>query len=196
YDMKGVRDVLKSTFLIPTAKDGDHSSLVQREALHSFIVAVTFDCLDEARFALREVIKCDWWSELERLKAFSIPLPLLHIVMVARAERKATLRLMADEIVRMPVVGLGFHEVTEELEDYLLERSHNLMKYLYLQIENQPSFERLKRAVCDTNFGALAEDVFRSRHVLSKLFARLEERELEAAAFEAELPDLLDLLYP
>jgi hypothetical protein len=195
YDMRGVRNVLKTLFLhIPTTQGTDQRSLIHREPLYSFIVAVSFDCIDEAQFALREVIKCDWWSELERVKAFSIPLPLLRIIMLARAERKSTLRLMADEIVRMPIIGLDAHEVTEEMEEYLLERSHNLMKYLYLQIESEPSFERLKVAICDTKFGALAEEVFRSRTILGKLFSRLEERKAEALAIENELPDLLELL--
>ncbi|PVF96613.1 hypothetical protein CPB86DRAFT_678739, partial [Serendipita vermifera] len=91
YDMKGVRETLKSLFHTPVTNRKNQGSLIQREPLHSFMVAVTYDCIDEGRFALQEVIKCDWWSELERVKAFNIPIPLLRIIMVARAERKETL---------------------------------------------------------------------------------------------------------
>jgi hypothetical protein len=106
YEMTGVLDSLRLCFFITpnVVEDGDTASLIVQQPLASLAVAVSFDCEDVARIALREVLKADLNSQLGVARRFELPLTLVQRIYILRQERVNWFRDMVLEIVAQATI--------------------------------------------------------------------------------------------
>jgi BTB/POZ domain len=194
YEMESVKDQLRVWFMKERIEDGMVlQSIIAASPLAAFVVATSFECVDEARYALKEVIKCDLCQDLGACKNYEIPLYLMQYILKLRAGRATWLKTRLKQFSKLArnhcmfAANHGHSSATkEEAVDLCLTWEQNASEAL----EAVPSFTTLKIILCDASFGSIPDNLFRTSDlkVVWKMMTELEERAKELEF--APLPEL------
>lgn len=201
YEMDAVIRQLRGSFLRTRIENGVlMEPITVREPLAAFVVAISFDFIDEARFALGKVIECDLSQELGKAKRFEIPLYLMQYILDLRASRTEWLKEKVTKLTKLVITPCRktiTDSTSSELarEDALAQLTDCMQwkQQASQALQAQPTFLTLNCLVFDKNSGAIADGMFRGTD-LSVVWELMASWEAKVDKDSAHLPNLEESL--
>jgi hypothetical protein len=195
YEMDGVLGQIREWFTKASVTDaGVIYPISMRDPLAAFVLAFSFDCLDEARYALREVIKCDLSQELGPAKNFEIPLYLLQQIEELRTERTAWYMMKVTTLSQAVILScMNFNPNSSLSKSSAYSQAPDCARWqgsAMKALQRAPSFSTLKGLIYNSATHTLTEEMFKRSDVSSTVWQLMTRWEVEATELESKLPEL------
>jgi len=198
YQMATITDHLRRCLTSVSLRRGVYSEpITVRQPLAAFAVAISFGFLEEARYALREVITCDIRQELGEAGEYKISLYYMQYILELRARRAewfmGKIRILTKHVRQYCNAKITNYLTNGRGKDMngtysLILRAVTMEHALSTSLAARPSLFTWKQQLANPNHDNVIKHL---KKVQPKLFHETIARcEAEAAVLEAKLPRL------